>query len=402
MIRYHAAWIVPIAGPPLADGWVAVDRGRIAAVGHRSLAGDGSREIDLGAVALMPGLVNAHTHLELSYLRDRIPASSCFTDWIRAIVAARRGANPRAPEVLEAIDGAIGEALAYGTAVVGDVSNTLVTFDPLARSPLAALVFYELIGFNPQDPAAVVARAVEALEALPSADRVRSSLAPHAPHSVAPLLFRAIRQAIERDPFAPSSVHVAESADEVEFIKTGGGPWRAFLEEVGAWNVDWVAPGVSPVHYLDDCGFLDARVLAVHGVQMTATDFARLAATRVTLVTCPRSNQRTGAGVPSVDQFFRAGLRVAVGTDSLASVPDLNVFAELRAMRALAPDVPASALLESATYQGARALGFEAEYGTIEPGKAARLLAIDLPGPTPDVEEYLVSGIGRDQVRWVE
>ena len=174
------------------------------------------------------------------------------------------------------------------------------------------------------------------------------------------------------------------------------------LEEVGAWDVDWVAPGVSPVHYLDDCGFLDARVLAVHGVQMTATDFARLAATRVTLVTCPRSNQRTGAGVPSVDQFFRAGVRVAVGTDSLASVPDLNVFAELRAMRALAPDVPASALLESATYQGARALGFEAEYGTIEPGKAARLLAIDLPGPTPDVEEYLVSGIGRDQVRWVE
>ena len=145
--------------------------------------------------------------------------------------------------------------------------------------------------------------------------------------------------------------------------------------------------------YLDESGFLDARVLAVHGVQMSAADLARLAARGATLVTCPRSNGHTGAGAPPIEDFYASGVRVAVGTDSLASAPDLNVFAELAAMRALAPSVPAAALLDSATRQGARALGFDADYGTIEPGKRARLLAVDIPAGVDDVEEYLVSGI---------
>ena len=124
------------------------------------------------------------------------------------------------------------------------------------------------------------------------------------------------------------------------------------------------------MQFLDESGFLDARVLAVHGVQMTPADLARLAARGATLVTCPRSNGHTGAGAPPIEDFYASGVRVAVGTDSLASAPDLNVFAELATLRALAPSVPASALLDSATRQGARALGFDADYGTIEPGKS--------------------------------
>ena len=159
-------------------------------------------------------------------------------------------------------------------------------------------------------------------------------------------------------------------------------------------------PGVSPVQYLDDSGFLDGRLLAVHGVQMTTADLALLAARGTTLVTCPRSNGHTGAGAPPVEQFYASGVSVAVGTDSLASTPDLNVFAELATMRALAPSVSAGALLDSATRQGARALGFDADYGTIEPGKRARLIAVDVP-PTgvDDVEEYLVSAVDRDPCR---
>jgi cytosine/adenosine deaminase-related metal-dependent hydrolase len=197
-------------------------------------------------------------------------------------------------------------------------------------------------------------------------------------------------------------VHLSESSDEVEFIKTGSGQWRSFLEDVGAWNPDWQPHGGSPVEYLDECGFLSAQVLAVHGAQMSATDLARLAAHGTTLVTCPRSNVRTGAGVPPVAEFYRSGVRVAIGTDSLASTPDLSVFAELAEMRRLAPEVPASQLLDSATRQGARALGFEADYGTIEPGKRARLLAVSVPDAVDDVEEYLVSGIQPEQIRWLE
>jgi cytosine/adenosine deaminase-related metal-dependent hydrolase len=231
---------------------------------------------------------------------------------------------------------------------------------------------------------------------------VRPSLAAHAPYSVAPRVFRAIREAIDRRPALPCSVHLSESAEEVEFLQTGGGPWRGLLAELGSWDPRWHPPGVSPVEFLDESGFLDDRVLAVHGVQMTGADLARLAARGATLVACPRSNQRTGAGTPPIAAFYGSGVRVAIGTDSLASTPDLNVFAELALMRAIAPAVPASSLLESATLQGARALGFEAEFGTIATGKSARLIAVEIPAGLADVEEYLVSGVEPSQVSWLD
>jgi cytosine/adenosine deaminase-related metal-dependent hydrolase len=401
VIRYHASWVVPISGPPIRDGWVAVDGGRVAAIGRRGVAPAGER--DLGDVALMPGLVNAHTHLELSYLRDAVPPGSSFVDWIRSVIAARRQRpDPAASEILQGVSRAIEEAVACGTALVGDISNTLVTFGPLARSSLAAMVFNEVIRFNGAAAAAAVEQASRQLEALLPTDLVRVSLAAHAPYSVAPLAFREIRRAIDRDPFARCSVHLSESAEEVEFIRTGRGPWRAMLEELGSWDPSWVPPAVSPVQYLDDSGFLDERVLAVHGVQMSSSDLARLAARRTTLVTCPRSNLYTGAGAPPLEAFYASGVRVAVGTDSLASAPSLSVFDELAAMRALAPMLPASALLDSATRQGARALGFESEFGSIEPGKRARLLAVSVPPGTEDVEEYLLGGVRPDDIRWID
>jgi len=173
------------------------------------------------------------------------------------------------------------------------------------------------------------------------------------------------------------------------------------LEDVGSWDPTFVAPGGTPVEYLDASGFLDERVLAVHGVQMTAADLERLAARGVTLVTCPRSNGHTGAGAPPLEDFYASGVRVAVGTDSLASTPDLNVFAELAALRRLAPAVPARRLLDSATRAGADALGFGGQYGTIAPGMSARLIAVDVPAGVEDVEEYLVSGIEPAQIRWI-
>lgn len=401
MIRYHARWVLPVASPPIADGWVAVDGGRVVAVG-RGRPADFADDEQLGDVALMPGLVNAHTHLELSYLHDEVPPASEFVTWIRNVMAARRQRpDPRAADIVDAIDRAIVESRASGTAVVGDVSNTLVTFEPLARSALAAIVFYELIRFNAPDPRALVDAATAEIEALAPTEWVRASLAAHAPYSVAPLVLRAIREAVDRDALRPCSVHLCESAEETEFLRTGLGSWRRLLEDVGAWDPAWTPPGVSPVQFLDETGFLGANVLAVHGVQMTLDDLGRLKARGTTLVTCPRSNGHTGAGAPPIQDFYDAGVRVAIGTDSLASSPDLNVFAELATMRALAPAVPATALLESATIEGARALGFDADYGTIEPAKRARLIAVDLSPDVDDVEEYLVSGIRPAQIRWV-
>jgi aminodeoxyfutalosine deaminase len=401
LTRYHASWVLPITERPIRDGWVDIEHGRISGFGRAAQPSGEFR--DLGRVAILPGLVNAHTHLELSYLHDHVPPCADFVTWIRGVVAARRHhPDPKAPHVVEAVQAAIEEAVRCGTAVVGDISNTLVPFEPLTRSALAAVVFYELIRFNAPDPVAFVEQARRQLIGLTETDMVRVSLAAHAPYSVAPQVFRVIRQAVGVESSAPYSVHLSESADEVEFIKTGGGSWRKFLEDVGAWDPGWQPPGGSPVEYLDACGFLSPHVLAVHGVHMTSSDLARLCAHGTTLVTCPRSNVRTGAGVPPIAEFYRSGVRVAIGTDSLASTPDLNVFTELAELRKLAPSVPAAHLLDSATRQGARALGFDAAYGTIEPGKRARLIAVSVPDAVDDVEEYLVSGIQPEQIRWLD
>lgn len=396
MIRYRAAWVLPVSQPPIRDGWVGVERGRIMALGQ------GRGDEDLGDVALMPGLVNAHTHLELSYLRDRIPPAGAFVTWIRGVIAEqRRRRDPHAGDIQDAIARAIDEMTACGTALAGDISNTLVTVEPLTRSTLSAVVFNEIIRFKSDGAAKVVDDAVRALEAGPFAGDVRPGIAAHAPYSVGPAVFREIRRAVDGSAGIRCSVHLSESPEETEFIKHGSGPWRVMLEELGSWDPTWMVPGGSPVEYLEACRFLDDRVLAVHGVQMLPADLARLAVHGTTLVTCPRSNQLTGAGTPPIAEFYRSGVHVAVGTDSLASTPDLNVFSEMAEMRALAPAVPASAILDSATRQGARALGFDADLGTIEPGRRARLIAVTVPPGTSDVEEYLVSGISRERIRWL-
>jgi cytosine/adenosine deaminase-related metal-dependent hydrolase len=403
LIRYHADWVLPVSEPPLRDGWVTVEDDRITAFGavpppQASFSGD----VDLGAVVILPGLVNAHTHLELSYLRGLVPPATRFIEWIRMIMAARRERpDPGTPEIVDALEAGIAEALRYGTTLVGDVSNTLISAGPLARGPLAGRLFYELIGFNAPNPASAIEEALGKLERLPQSETLRASLAAHAPYSVAPAVFRAICDAVERHGLGPSSVHLAEGIEEVEFLDTGKGPWRQLLEDVGAWDPEWAAPCVSPVEYLHGCKFLGPATLAVHGVQMTAGDLASLASCGTTLVTCPRSNLQTGAGTPPIEAFYRSGVSVAVGTDSLASSPDLNLFEELAIMRTLAPAVPAAALLDSATRQGARALGFDDDYGTLAPGKRARLLTVSLPPNVADVEEYLVSGISLGQIAWV-
>ena len=349
----------------------------------------GSGIRDLGNVVLMPGLINAHIHLELSWLRGRVPPAARFTDWVKQLVATRRGVE-RAddPTVLEPLRAAIRELQASGTVAVGDISNSLASPDPMRAAGLDGVVFHELLGFKERD-GALIDRTRAERAAAPG----RVSLAPHAPYSTSPELFRAIRAAVDTSTCRITSVHLGESPEETELLATGTGPWRGMLEFIGVWRDDWAIPGRGPVEYLDGLGVLDGQTLVVHGVQFDDAALARLAAIGATLVTCPRSNQWVGVGVPPIERFYRSGVAVAVGTDSLASVEDLNLFSELKAMRWIAPGVPAAKLLESATLIGARALGLDAELGSLTPGKRAEILAIELPGPVDDIEEYLVAGI---------
>jgi cytosine/adenosine deaminase-related metal-dependent hydrolase len=219
---------------------------------------------------------------------------------------------------------------------------------------------------------------------------------------VSPALFAAIRADLDAHWPPVSSVHLGESADEVELLRHGTGAVRDTLEELGVWTDEWRVPGASPVEYLSELGFLDSRVLVVHGVQFDGEDLTRLNAMGATLVSCPRSNRYVGVGSPPLEAFYAMDVEVAFGTDSLASVRDLNMFAELAEAHRLAPRVPPRRLLESATLTGARALGFDREFGSIEKGKMAALIAVRVPGGVTDVEEYLVSGVEPDAIMWLD
>jgi cytosine/adenosine deaminase-related metal-dependent hydrolase len=399
MTVFKADWVLPVGAEPIRNGWVAIEDGRVAAVSGTPTSG----VIDLGRAVILPALVNAHTHLELSYLRGVVPPSARFLDWIAAIMAARRRyANPEDPVILAAARAGIEEARASGTGLVGDISNTLVTVPLLREGAMAARVFYELLGFNVDDPAARARQARAKLNSHASAGDIRCALAPHAPYSVSPGLFRAIREDIDAHPGDISTVHLGESPEETSLLAHGTGPWRDLLTTLGVWTDRWKAPGVSAVEYLADLGFLDSRVLAVHGVQFQGSDLARLRALGTPVVACPRSNRYVGVGDPPLEAFYAMGVTVAFGTDSLASVQDLNLFSELARARQLASRVPARSLLESATRCGAAALGFGNEFGTIEVGKRAALIAVRIPAAgAVDVEEYLLSGIQPDAVMWL-
>jgi aminodeoxyfutalosine deaminase len=391
----RAPWVLPIVAPPIRDGWVTVARGRVVAVGEgRPPDGPGIEVRDLGHSVLLPGLVNAHTHLELSWLWGKVPPAASLPVWVANLLGQRFGGAGDDPTKIRP---ATIDALEAGTAAVGDVANTPATQQALARNKLHGVVFREIVGFNPADPAALVAAAVRDADAHRS-PRVEAHVVPHAPYSVSPDVIRLLAARADA-PGAVCSMHVGESPEEVEFLHTGRGAWRDVLEMRNAWNPRWTPPACGPIAYLDRLGLVGPRLVAVHCVQCTDAELARLAGAGAVVVTCPRSNVWVGVGSPPASRFFASGARVAIGTDSLASASDLNLFSELAALHALAPEVPPARLLESATRIGAEAIG-RPDLGVIAPGARARLITVDLPEGVGDVEAHLVEGVHPSQVAW--
>lgn len=394
----RAAWVCPVAAPPLRAGWVAVHDGRITAVGAGHDAPPAARVEDLGDAVLLPGLVNAHTHLELSWLRGRVPPGPDFLTWVGGLMRARAAPEqPGDPATEAPCRAAIAEMRATGTVAVGDIANALISPALLAEAGMPGVVFHELIGFRVTDGARHVeqARMRHAGQASPG---VRVVLAPHAPFSVSRELFAAIRDAASAMTPPLTSVHAGESPEEVTLLTTGNGPWRERLVALNAWRDDWTPPGCGAGDYLCDLGVIGAGTLVVHGVQFTDGELARIAGTGATLVTCPRSNAWVGVGAPPIARFLASGVRLAIGTDSLASAPDLNLFAELAELRRLAPEAPARRLLAAATVGGAEALGLGADFGTIETGRRAELVVVDTAG-VADPEEAVLQGLDATRVR---
>jgi aminodeoxyfutalosine deaminase len=382
----RAAWVVPVDRPPLRDAVVAVEKGRVRWVGPAADAPSGEAH-DLGPGVLLPGLVNAHCHLELSHLAGRLVGAAGFVDWVERLVTAR----PEDPldTVRVRAAAAIEELERTGTVAVGDVSNALAHLDLLGDSSLRVRVFFELIGWDPAAADRILDAAHARLGSLDLPDPITVALAAHAPHSVSPALLAAIVEA-----GGVSAIHLAESPHERRFLHGRDVDWTAFLARRGLGHVAFVPPHLSPVQYLDRLGVLGPGLVAAHGVQVDEADCARLAARGVSVVLCPRSNRALDVGLAPVPELRAAGVRLAVGTDSLASVPSLDLWEDVLALHRAFPALEPEWLVRAATQGGADALGFP-ELGRIAPDAQAAFAFAEGPRALADPLAFLLSGEAR-------
>ncbi|MCI0456658.1 MAG: amidohydrolase family protein [Gemmataceae bacterium] len=362
-----ARWIFPADAPPMRGGSVTIDGERIVAVGPR--AGQGN--LDLGDSAVLPGLVNAHTHLDLTGMRGLAPPSPDFTGWLRQVIAHRRSRTPE--QVCEDIRAGLAECIRFGTTLVGDISGDGSSWNLLKDAPLRAVVFRELLGPTKERADSALAAAEAWLNANPATPTCRPGLSPHAPYSCRADLIGLSKCLAEKHQ-APVAVHLAESAEEMEFMRHRRGPFLAFLDSVGAWESDTLPR--SPVQVRDAATWqLPIPQLFIHGNYLTPRFALR---PQDTLVYCPRTHAAFGHPPHPFRDFLARGKRVALGTDSLASNPDLDLLAEVRLLHRLYPDLPGADLLRMATLSGAEALGWASVTGSLTPGKSADLIVVPL------------------------
>ncbi len=371
---FQARVVFPITAPPLVGGVVVIEQDRIVAVGRHSAAE--CDIIDLGNVAIIPGLVNSHTHLELSdILRPLGTPGMAFCDWIRHVIEFRRGRSvPAISPVKQGLD----EVIRSGTTAIGEIIQPDWSEDTFRAAPLDATLFLEAIGLSRQRAGAKLTEARRHLAARP--DRWRVGLSPHAPYTVHPELFDELAS-LASGCRAPVAFHLAESTEELRLLNSGDGPFRDLLEELGAWDPTAIPQGTRPLDYLRRLTEANTRSLIIHGNYLTDEEIALIARNRdrISVVYCPRTHAYFGHARHPLPKLLAAGANVALGTDSRASNPDLNLLEEMRFVRRAYPEISASTILELGTLRGAEALGQDAEYGSIEPGKLANLAIIPLP-----------------------
>ncbi|HYL53950.1 MAG TPA: amidohydrolase family protein [Gemmatimonadales bacterium] len=373
MLRIRASSLHPVTAPPIADGAVLVDdRGKIAAVGPAAAlpAPEGARRLEFLQGALVPGLVNCHTHLELTHLAGK-NRESAFAPWIRTIRALKDATS--ASEFLRSAEQGVRDAWAAGVTCMADTGSTGAPLEALARLGGRGIYFQEVFGPDPVKSGASLKELEQAVARLSplTSHRVRLGVSPHAPYTVSDVLYRATTDFARREGLRVA-VHLAESREETEFVREGRGP---FADALSARGIAVRAHDCSPVEYLLQLGVLaSGNCLAIHSVQVDERDIGMLRDSGAAVAHCPRSNRAHAHGTAPLMAFRRAGVRVGLGTDSVVSVGDADLRAE-----ALAAGLEGEDALRMLTLEGARALGLESEIGSLEVGKDADLAVFSSP-----------------------
>lgn len=382
-VVFHADHVLPGDAPPIADSAVVVaargheaGEGTVLDVGPAAevLPRHGGAEVVRVGGALLPGLVNAHTHLELSAMRGKVGGGRGFVGWVESLIAQRPEIAPE--EDAEAIEAAVDELVRTGTVAVGEVTNSLAAVRPLARRGIGGCIFHEVFG---QDRGAVLRR-VEGLRAelderLASWPTKNLTYAP-APHTLYTTHTDAVRALLEsaKRHGTRTSIHLAEHAGERRAIEHGDGSVPEWLLARAKQKPEW--PMMPLFEYADSLGALSPSVLLVHLVEARADELALVASKGAPVVLCPRSNLHIELKLPPLLAVRDAGIDAALGTDSLASNASLDVLAESKALADRFPGVPAWKLVEMATWNGARALG-RADLGRLHKGSRPGVLAIE-------------------------
>ena len=384
MIRYHARWVVPVSRPAFPHGVVAVDGERIAYVGPREDAPPG-QDVDLGNVLLMPGLVNAHCHLELTAMRGFLEELD-FGDWILRLATAKRAVLTALDMLVDAAKLGIAEGLRAGITTYGDTCHSGAVVDALRECGVRGIMYQEVFGPDPADCATSMAELHDQVGAARALETplVRVGISPHAPYTVSDDLYEAATR-FALDERLPMALHIAEAEVESQLVERGAG---RFADGLRARGIAVRPRAASPVALLEQLGVLEAQPLLIHCVRLTPDDVGRIARSGSVVAHCPTANAKLGHGIAPVRELLDAGIGVGLGSDSVASNNRMDLLEEahlatlVQAARLARHDALTNAeALRLATLGGAEALGLADRIGSLEPGKDADLAAFSLDVP---------------------
>ncbi len=374
-----ARYIFPVEGEPITDALMEVRQGRIVRV---EPAGIERADLDLGNVAITPGFVNAHTHLELSAIEGTTTEPEDEIAWLQRVIDQRRGGT--LDDLRNAVSRNLDAALAAGTTLLADTTTAGLSWPDVARSPIRGIIFAEILGLSRLRGLQTEETARDWAATVPPEAQIASctlpGLSPHAPYSTAGWLYHnAVASRL------PLSTHLAEMPEELELLAHRTGRLRAFLESLGAWDPDWEPIGPRPADYIRRDGLRHADWIVAHGTYLDPEDFWQLRpeaapdGRRVAVAFCPRTHARFGHARHPYRQMLERGVVVCLGTDSLASTPTLSILDEARFLHRSDPSLPGPLLLTMATLFGAWALRAETVTGSLRPGKSADFAVIPLP-----------------------